>query len=113
MNKKVWYYILSSVSAAVSSIPLFINKEYAFAIVMIAFASTLIIMSFLEYRKDNIKKTILTKSELKNIRLEIEPLIIDGREIDAIKMYRKLTGYGLKEASDYVSSLKVTLRLNI
>jgi ribosomal protein L7/L12 len=40
-----------------------------------------------------------------NVVDEIRALVIAGKKIQAIKMYRAVTGYGLKEAKDYVDSL--------
>jgi hypothetical protein len=36
--------------------------------------------------------------------------ITRGRKIDAIKLYREMTGFGLKEAKDAVEELERTLR---
>ncbi|MBC8043781.1 MAG: ribosomal protein L7/L12 [Rhizobacter sp.] len=40
---------------------------------------------------------------------EIEQLIRQGNQIEAIKRYRDLTGAGLKEAKDAVDALAKTL----
>jgi hypothetical protein len=39
------------------------------------------------------------------VNLEILELMKSGQKIQAIKLYRKQTGAGLKEAKDYVESL--------
>jgi len=36
---------------------------------------------------------------------EVHTLALQGQKIQAIKLYRELTGAGLKEAKDYVDSL--------
>ena len=36
---------------------------------------------------------------------EVVDLVLQGRKIDAIRVYREKTGVGLKEAKDFVESL--------
>ncbi len=40
-----------------------------------------------------------------SIRAELESLISEGKKIEAIKKYRRVTGSGLKESKEYVDSL--------
>lgn len=40
-----------------------------------------------------------------NIDDELKMLIADGKKIEAVKRYRMVTGYGLKESKEYVDSL--------
>lgn len=40
-----------------------------------------------------------------NIDEELKDLIAKGKKIEAIKKYREFTGFGLKEAKDYIDSL--------
>lgn len=39
------------------------------------------------------------------IKEELKGLIKDGKSVEAIKRYRKLTGFGLKEAKEYIDKL--------
>lgn len=41
---------------------------------------------------------------------EVERLVREGRKIEAIKVYREMTGLGLKEAKDAVDTLQAGLR---
>lgn len=43
--------------------------------------------------------------EDEEIKTAVLDLIAQGKNVKAIKLYRELTGEGLKEASDYVDSL--------
>ncbi|MEV5608939.1 ribosomal protein L7/L12 [Streptomyces sp. NPDC052225] len=38
---------------------------------------------------------------------EVRALVLQGKEIEAIKVYRRITGAGLKEAKDSVDALKL------
>ena len=40
----------------------------------------------------------------------LRELIFNRRKIEAIKLYRELTGFGLKEAKDAVEELETSLR---
>lgn len=51
----------------------------------------------------------LHKSEVPRLVLAMLQAILDGRQIEAIKTYRMLTGYGLKESKDEIE--KITNRL--
>lgn len=55
----------------------------------------------------NINKIIkhLGIGEDEEIKIAVLDLIAQGKKVKAIKLYRELTGEGLKEASDYVDSL--------
>lgn len=37
----------------------------------------------------------------------IRNLVAEGKKIEAIKRYREITGVGLKEAKDYIDSIKI------
>ena len=37
---------------------------------------------------------------------EVEKLVNEGKTVEAIKKYRKETGIGLKEAKEYIDSIK-------
>lgn len=54
---------------------------------------------------------IVTKEE----KERLINLILDGKEVKAIKDYRILTGLGLKEAKEYIDNLKIdiSMRKNI
>lgn len=39
------------------------------------------------------------------IKKELQGLVKDGKSVEAIKRYRKLTGFGLKEAKEYIDKL--------
>lgn len=39
------------------------------------------------------------------VKEELQGLIKDGKSVEAIKRYRKLTGFGLKEAKEYIDKL--------
>lgn len=39
------------------------------------------------------------------VKEELKGLIKDGKSVEAIKRYRKLTGFGLKEAKEYIDKL--------
>ena len=39
-------------------------------------------------------------------KLEVEGLLREGKKIEAIKIYRERTGYGLKEAKDAVEEIE-------
>jgi ribosomal protein L7/L12 len=41
---------------------------------------------------------------------EIQSLIMQGKKIEAIKIYREQTGYGLKEAKDAVDAMERQMR---
>lgn len=41
---------------------------------------------------------------------EIKSALYQGRKIDAIKLYRQVSGQGLKEAKDFVEGLEEELR---
>jgi len=41
---------------------------------------------------------------------EIKRLLMQGKKIEAIKVYREQTGYGLKEAKDYIDALERQMR---
>lgn len=43
--------------------------------------------------------------DLGEMNVAARTLISQGKKIDAIKLVRELTGWGLKEAKDYVESL--------
>lgn len=58
------------------------------------------ISDFKKYRKA--KDTLLAKIDLYNLDNELIKLIDEGREIEAIKIYRILTGASLKNSRDYV-----------
>lgn len=67
----------------------------------------------LVYKIAQVSPFILCKA-VKSIREDIDPIkaaIIElrnvkgGNKIDAIKLYRELTGSGLKESKDYVESI--------
>ena len=40
----------------------------------------------------------------------IEEALFTGRKIEAIKLYRKSTGQGLKESKDFIDALELDLR---
>jgi len=44
-------------------------------------------------------------ADLDQLALEVAPLIARQRKIDAIKLVRERTGWGLKEAKDWVECL--------
>ncbi len=41
---------------------------------------------------------------------QVAELLMQGRKIDAIKLYRELTGQGLKESKDEVEEFEASLR---
>ena len=41
---------------------------------------------------------------------QIKTLIMRGKKIAAIKLYREQTGYGLKQAKDYIDALERQMR---
>ncbi len=43
-----------------------------------------------------------------DVEREVRAILVDGRKIEAIRRVRLLTGMGLKEAKDYVESLKTS-----
>jgi hypothetical protein len=43
---------------------------------------------------------------------EIKAALFHGRKIDAIKLYRQVSGQGLKEAKDFVETLEEELRVS-
>ena len=43
---------------------------------------------------------------------EIKAALFQGRKIDAIKLYRQVSGQGLKEAIDFVENLEEELRVS-
>ena len=42
---------------------------------------------------------------------QIRAALFAGRKIEAIKLYREATGYGLKESKDVVEALEAELRI--
>lgn len=45
----------------------------------------------------------------REINEKIEPLIFEGKKIEAIKEIRKITKWGLKESKEYVDNLTLKL----
>ncbi len=45
----------------------------------------------------------------REINKKIEPLIFEGKKIEAIKEIRKITKWGLKESKEYVDNLTLEL----
>ena len=43
----------------------------------------------------------------------IKAALFQGRKIDAIKLYRQVSGQGLKEAKDFVENLEEELRASV
>ena len=41
---------------------------------------------------------------------QIKTLIMNGKKIEAIKVYRQQTGYSLKQAKDYIDALERQMR---
>lgn len=54
----------------------------------------------------NSRKTIMIVDPGPVTLERVQTLVREGRKIEAIKMYRKLTGVGLKEAKDYVDRIQ-------
>lgn len=52
------------------------------------------------------RKTNLTKEELNNLNTKIKELILENKESKAIYLYMKTTGADLKDAKEYIDSLK-------
>lgn len=54
----------------------------------------------------NLNKIITHLGEFDATDDEIKNLLAEGKKIEAIKAYRIATGFGLKEAKEYVDSLE-------
>jgi ribosomal protein L7/L12 len=85
-----------------------IDTKYIIGFSYISLALIYFIISIVNYR--TIKKTNKTVSdeELKIMDNQLKKLISKGDRIKAIKQCRMVTGYGLKEADEYVKNLIVS-----
>lgn len=89
-----------------------------FEIYLIVFASGIIVGSIIGFnnKSNEIKQIKITldaivehlgisSSKPENIDDELADLINRGKKVKAIKRYREVTGYGLKESKDYIDNL--------
>ncbi len=53
----------------------------------------------------NLLKILKADSPVENIDKELIDLIIQGKKIKAVKRYRDVSGYGLKESKEYIDKL--------
>lgn len=107
MSKNGWIlYIVSCISFFIIGImDLFKGKYLSGTPFMILGVLYLYfsISSFKKYKKA--KDDILAKIDPERLDSELIKLIDEGREIEAIKTYRILTGASLKDSRDYVDIL--------
>jgi ribosomal protein L7/L12 len=80
-----------------------IEKKYTMGVVFSLLGAFYIYLSVDKYKgKSKVKQKVVSEIELENMNAELEKLIAEGKNIEAIKKYRMVTGLGLKEAKDYV-----------
>ncbi|WP_052356530.1 hypothetical protein [Faecalimicrobium dakarense] len=59
--------------------------------------------------KNNKSKVNLTEEEIEKIDKELKQMILDDKEVKAIKRYRELTNSQLLEAKNYIDKLKSSI----
>ncbi len=66
------------------------------------------VVSISIYKKHvNSSKIEVSKAELDNMDKQLKILIAENKKIEAIRKCRKVTGFGIKEAKEYVESLEI------
>jgi hypothetical protein len=84
-----------------------IDKKYLLGSLFILLGVIYIYLSITQHKKDNRPNKIeVPDAVLKNMDIELKKLIAEDKKIEAIKKCRMITGFGLKEAKDYVDNLK-------
>ncbi|NLL30092.1 MAG: DNA-binding protein [Clostridiales bacterium] len=108
MNKNGWkiWFALGICLIGYGIISLF-KKEYLLGIIFIITGAINIISSRSANENDKeLEKIKLSNIDSKEIDKELKSLITKGKKIQAIKLYREVTGLGLKESKEYVDSLE-------
>jgi ribosomal protein L7/L12 len=84
-----------------------IDKKYLLGSLFMLLGVIYIYLSITQHKKDNKPNKIeVPEAALKDMDIELKNLIAEDKKIEAIKKCRKITGFGLKEAKDYVDNLK-------
>ncbi|WP_272507320.1 DNA-binding protein [Clostridium aestuarii] len=114
MKSKAWKLLLiAAICFSFTGIMSLIEKKNHMAILYLSLAVAYFILSITNYKAINKSNEIrLSDTELQNMNIELTKLIIDGKEIKAIKRYRLDTGVGLKEGKDYIDSLSEKIQIN-
>lgn len=93
----------------ISAILAFVGKEILIAILFASVAIIYVVLSIYNYKHETDKKVIDIDTIKENIDDELKKFIIEGKEFEAIKIYRTVTAVGLKEAKEYVDLLTKSL----
>lgn len=107
LNIKTWkIWLFTSICFIVVGVINLINKNYLLVSIYMFLGVTFIFSSISRYKKDNESNKIeVSDTDLKSMDIELKNLIAEGKKIEAIKKCRMITGFGLKEAKEYVDLL--------
>lgn len=107
MKTKTWkLWLFSSVCFIFCGIMYLIDRKFLLGSIFILTGIVYIYLCISNYKKDNKPNKIEVPDEiLKSMNIELRSLIEEGKKYQAIKKCRSITGFGLKEANEYVDLL--------
>lgn len=81
------------------------DREY-FSGTIYSMSAMSFLFSYIVGLKNNKNEVNLTEEEIEKIDNELKQMILNGKEIKAVKRYRELTNAQLLEAKNYIDKLK-------
>lgn len=107
LKLKEWgMWLFSGICFLFVGVSYVIDKKYYLGGIYTFLSVLYIVISINRYKKNNKANQIQVSDEvLKNMDIELKKLIDEGEKIKAIKKCRIATGFGLKEAKEYVDLL--------
>lgn len=101
---KLWGF--SGICFLFAGVVFLINKNYFTGVFLMLIGLFDIFISITNYKSNKkLTKVKVSDKVLKKMDIELRNLIAEGNEIKAIKKYRTVTGFGLKEAKEHVDLL--------
>lgn len=110
MKKITWIlWLIAGICLIFVGIMDLVDKKSYSGVMFIVLGGFYLVLSIANYKIKNKTKTDqieIPKAVLDNMDEQLRSLIAESKKIEAIKKCRIVTGFGLKEAKDYVDNLK-------
>jgi len=107
LELKTWkLWLFSGICFIFAGVVFLINKNYVSGVLLSVLGVFDIFIGITNLKSNKKSKQIqIPSTVLKKMDTELRTLIAEGKEVEAIKKYRTVTGLGLKEAKAYVDLL--------